>query len=283
MTTKVRVNKEEKLLNGHATPPKAVIQAVATNGALDETGFSDDGLHVSEELYWEKYYNDPDFSYEWNNGVLEVKPMSNPLQYALYDWFVALLRAFLEVHPIAKRMALEMGFRLAKGDHKSVRKPDLFIVRNDNPVALQNADESYKGICDLCIESLSTSKKKEIERDTKSKKQEYALVGVREYFILDARAVHTAFYRLTARGIYAEIKPDAEGVIHSEVLPGFRFRLADLYRRPSLVELTSDEVYRDFVLPEYQALQARAQQERARAEKLAAKLRALGIEEESAP
>lgn len=283
MTTRPPVNKGAKLLNGHAMPSTVAAHSATANGEVDEEDFSEDGLLVSEELYWEKYYNDPDFSYEWNNGILEVKPMSNPLQYALYDWFVALLRAFLEVQPIAKRMALEMGFRLAKGDHKSVRKPELLIVRNDNAVALQNADESYKGICDLCIESLSTSRKKEIERDTKIKKQEYALVGVREYFILDARAVYTAFYRLTARGVYAEIKPDDEGVIHSEVLPGFRFRLADLYRRPTLIELATDEVYRAFVMPEYQAAQARAEQERARAEKLAAKLRALGIEEELAP
>ena len=38
---------------------------------------SEAGKHVSEEEYWEKYYEyvgESDFKYEWNNGVLEEKP-----------------------------------------------------------------------------------------------------------------------------------------------------------------------------------------------------------------
>ncbi|MCP4350602.1 MAG: hypothetical protein GY795_34475, partial [Desulfobacterales bacterium] len=31
---------------------------------------SEDGLAVSEEEYWEKYYEHPYFNYEWNDGVL---------------------------------------------------------------------------------------------------------------------------------------------------------------------------------------------------------------------
>ncbi len=37
-----------------------------------EGSYSEDGLQVSEEVYWEKYYNHPDFNYEWNNGVLAL-------------------------------------------------------------------------------------------------------------------------------------------------------------------------------------------------------------------
>jgi Uma2 family endonuclease len=290
MTAKMQGNKATKArANGHAAPTNRSSVLNTTNSGLAEA-VSEDGLPVSEALYWEKYYDHPDFTYEWNNGLLEVKPMSNPLQYTLYDWFVALLRAFLEIHPMAKRMALEAAFRLDMTSHISIRRPDLFLVRHDNPIAFHDGDERYKGICDLCIESLSTSNRKAIERDTKVKKQEYAAVGVREYFILDARAVYTAFYRLGAHNRYVEIKPDAQGVIQSEVLPGFQFRMVDLYRCPSLIELAVDPVYRDFVLPEYQVAQQRVEQERtraeqeyARAERLAARLRALGVEEDDRP
>jgi hypothetical protein len=51
----------------------------------------------------------------------------------------------------------------------------------------------------------------------------------------------------------------------------------DLYRQPSLLVLSADEVYRHFVLPEVGVLRDQADQERARAERLAAKLCALGI------
>jgi hypothetical protein len=55
-------------------------------------------------------------------------------------------------------------------------------------------------------------------------------------------------------------------------LPGFQFRIADLYRQPSLIEMAEDPLYSDFILPEYLA-------EKRRAERLAAKLRELGIPE----
>ena len=80
------------------------------------------------------------------------------------------------------------------------------------------------------------------------------------------------------------VKFKEEVVIHSEALPGFQFRIADLTRKPRLADLVDDEVYRDFVLPEYQAerqraaqADRRAEEERQRAERLAARLRALGL------
>lgn len=285
------IDKLDNGANGHAHLSEQEWAELAAAG-LVEGVISEDGKAVSEEEYWRDYYEHPDFSYEWNNGILEEKPMADPFQYTLYDWFLALVRAYLEVYPIAKKMALEMGFRLEATDHVSVRKPDLFIVRNDNPRALGDFDRTYHGICDLCIESISDSTTKEIERDTKTKKQEYAAVGVREYFILDAAGEHTAFYRLAASGEYVDIEATPEGIIRSEVLPGFQFRLADLERKPPLIELAQDEVYSTFVLPQYQEAhtraeqehtraeqeRARAEQERARAERYAARLRELGID-----
>ncbi len=51
------------------------------DSAYIETGeediVSEDGRFVSEEEYWEKYYDDPDFIYEWKNGRPEVRPMSD--------------------------------------------------------------------------------------------------------------------------------------------------------------------------------------------------------------
>ena len=74
-------------------------------------------------------------------------------------------------------------------------------------------------------------------------------------------------------GNYVSIAPVDGDVIRSTVLPGFQLRISDLYRQPTLVELAEDEIYRAFVLPEYQA-------QKARADRLAAKLRELGIAED---
>ncbi len=249
------------------------------------------GLHVSEAVYWARYYETADGSYEWNNGVLEEKPLPDYRRIAMYGWFLTLLRSYLEVNPIAKLLHLEMGFRLAMADKTTIRKPDLFVVRNDNPVPLRETDRSYHGICDLCVESLSDSSREESERDTVVKKREYAVVGVQEYYILDPDG-QMAFYRRNDAGAYETLPADAEGVIRSSVLPGFQFRVADLYLMPPQETMAEDPVYRHFVLLKLQAEMQRAEvaeeraevaeermlAERNRAERYAALLRNLGID-----
>jgi len=65
---------------------------------------------ISETEYWEKYYNTPDKTYEWNNGYLEEKAVSDVLTISIYKWFFRLLEQYLETNPIAQSVVLEMGF-----------------------------------------------------------------------------------------------------------------------------------------------------------------------------
>jgi len=243
------------------------------NGHRVDAATTEAGRQVSEAVYWKKYYEKADCSYEWNNGYLELKSMPNSQQVLMYGWFLELLRIYLRRQPIAQLMFLEVGFRLVLHNKVTIRKPDLFIVRNDNPIKLTEIDRSYKGICDLAVEALSDSNNDEIERDTVSKKAEYESVGVKEYYVLDASGKHRVFYLRNERGFYDVVKPDEAGVIRSTVLPGFQFRVDDLYRQPSPIEMAEDPVYQAFVLPEYQV-------EKRRAERLAARLRALGLDDQ---
>ncbi len=206
-------------------------------------------LRVSEAEYWEKYYEDSDHHYEWNNGYLEEKGVSDYATILMYDWFVKLLDQYLIAQPIAQKTILEMGFRLILPNQNKVtiRKPDLGVVRYDNPVSIGQFDNSYHGICDLCVEALSHSTTAEIRRDTQTKKQEYATAGVKEYYILYAKGEPMAFYRLNARGLYVPIKPVAGDLIKSKVLPGFQFRRADLSRQPSLEEMSDGPLYQSLI------------------------------------
>jgi len=81
----------------------------------------------------------------------------------------------------------------------------------------------------------------------------YAVAGVKEYYILDPEDRYMHFYRLTAGRHYADIQPDAAGIIRSSVLPGFRFRRADLLKQPPLAELALDEIYANYLFPGYLA------------------------------
>lgn len=217
-------------------------------------------LWVSEESYWEHYYDHPEANYEWNNGYLEEKPVSSNATYLMYKWLLMLLHCYLEARPIAKMAGLEMGFRLQLPNRKvKIRKPDLGVVLNSNPVPLLPDDPRYDGIFDLCVEALSTTTRQAIERDTIHKKQDYAQIGVKEYYILSAGQKRPLFYQLNQWGVYEPIAPVAGDVIQSQVLPGFQFRIADLYHQPEQKFLVEDELYRDFVLPSYYAQVQRAE------------------------
>jgi len=253
---------------------------------------SEDGKMVSEEEYWKKYYQCHEFfSYEWNNGILEVRPMADYQSSSMYQWFLKILDSYFSTYPVGKIINLEIGFRIAFSNSTSVRIPDMAVVLNKNSVVIQPEDARYYGIFDLCIEQISYSALKEIKRDTVSKKAEYEGIGVKEYYILDARGKETAFYRLNRQGKYVSIKPGKGGIIESSVLKGFRFRISDLYSQPLLKNLSEDTVYQKYVIPFYQEEKQRAEQEKQRADKfeqqlllerkhaelLAAKLKSLGI------
>lgn len=245
------------------------------NGTAQPARFDapDDGRYVSEEEYWAIWYEHPDASYEWNNGYLEAKPLSNQLQFRLYKWFLILLEHYLQASHSGQMMGLETGFvmtvpnlRLPGQMKRTVRKPDIAVIRHNNAVQWGATERSYRGLCDLCIEALSDSTKYEVERDTKVKKAEYEFAGVQEYYILDPASTHMRFYQRTSAGSYVDLVPDAEGVIHSVTLPGFQFRVQDLYTLPTLETLAQDEVYEGYVLLHYQAVLAQVEVERQRAE-----------------
>jgi hypothetical protein len=93
---------------------------------------------VTEAEYWEKYYDNPDdVIYEWNNGLLEEKPVSDYENVLMYLWFLELLRHYLKTHPIASITALELGFRLNLPYQSDIRRPDLGVILNNNPVPLR--------------------------------------------------------------------------------------------------------------------------------------------------
>lgn len=191
--------------------------------------------------------------------------MPDYAQFRLYLWFLGILKDFLYVEDSGRMIGLKLGFRMALTNKVTIRKPDLAVVLNSNPIPLRDKDCSYKGIFDICIESISDSSKGDVECDTVVKWQEYAAAGVQEYYILDERGIETEFYRLNTQGVYVPIQP-VKGVIHSQIMLGFQFRLADLYRLPEPPQLIEDPVYQSFVSPFLRAERLSTESERLRAE-----------------
>ena len=271
--------------------PIALLEVETMNAVLSPSALpvdpdqSYDGMSVTEADYWQHYYLGHEVTYEWNDGVLEEKGGSDYQTFLVFDWLIRLLTEFLQTHPVADRVALEMGFRLALPHKVVIRRPDYGVVRHDNPVRLAGPVQSYRGIFDLCIEGVSTSSRAMEERDTVVKKAEYAAGGVREYYLLHHEPRLRGFYRLNAQGVYEPLPVGPEGIIRSVVLPGFQWRLRDLDRQPRFETLIDDAVYAGFVLPQLQQERQRAEQaersveqERARVALLAQRLRALGLD-----
>ncbi len=235
----------------------------------------DDGRYVTLEEYWDKWYENPypdiDVSYEWNNGRLEAKPLPNKPQLDLYNWFLQLLLRYLSTFPIAELINLETGFVLTMEDpaepsevREAVRKPDIGVILNSNPVPWGGIDQRhFDGVCDMVVEAVSDSTRAELLRDTEEKRRDYALAGVKEYYILDPGREHMRFYRLIPGGLYQEIQPNAEGVVASKLLPGLQFRMQDLRRQRDLVELALDDVYSGYVIPDHKIAVNKAEAEAA--------------------
>ncbi|KPA10120.1 protein containing DUF820, partial [Candidatus Magnetomorum sp. HK-1] len=225
-----------------------------------------DGLRVSEEEYWQKYYELPDVALEWNNGILEEKPVADRESYELYSWFYRLIMYYFEAFKEGILIGLEIGFRLNFDNETKIRKPDLAFIHKNNPAQMGPFETSYKGCFDICFEFLSDSNQSAIERDTVVKKHEYEKFGVKEYYILDRLGDETAFYYLNSKGIYKKLKPNKDGVIKSRILKNFQFREEDLYDRPDFKSLTNNRIYRKYVMVDYQKERKKAETERKKAE-----------------
>ncbi len=111
----------------------------------DDVG-SLDGVAISLDRYWSEIYQQTARVYEWNNGILEEKPMADVLKFEMYVWFLMLLKDYLSVNPIAKMIGQELGFTLNLTSGTKVRAPDLGIVRHNNPIPLADRDRTYDGI-----------------------------------------------------------------------------------------------------------------------------------------
>ncbi|RLT36356.1 MAG: Uma2 family endonuclease [Chloroflexi bacterium] len=250
-------------------------EATGTNGSYTNR-FNGTSETISEALYWEKYYPISDGGYEWNNGQLEELPVTDYAKYMMYLWFVDVLRDFLHAQPLARIVGLELGFRLALATKTTIRKPDLGVVLNTNPIPLGDHHRSYRGIFDICVESLSDSSQTEIDRDTIIKREEYAAAGVQEFYLLDEGGIETQFYGLNQRGVYEPL-PQVDGVVRSRVLPGFQFRVADLYDKPGTAQMMADPVYSGFIAPLVRAERQRAEAAETRAARYASLLRTAGL------
>ena len=216
---------------------------------------------VSLATYWQSYYHDVGDTYEYNDGLLEEKPMARQVHADMFIWFSSLIHRYLEAHPIGRVSSLAIGFE-TECPHKQVHRPDLAIVLHTNPIPFDPLDMKYEGIFDLCVEIMHGSCSQDIDRTVSTKFKAYEMAGVKEYWLLSDNAQKMGFYRLNnTQGHYQAVPLTAEGVWISRVLPAFQLRRSDLIDLPSHDGLVNDPVYAGYISPNYQRMKERAQQQ----------------------
>jgi Uma2 family endonuclease len=141
----------------------------------------------------------------------------------LYGWLFRLMSDFVDERDLGEVHGSRIAFRL--GERQSP-EPDIAFLRKDQ---LHRVQETHiEGPPDLAVEIVSPDS---IERDYKTKLEQYRKAGVAEYWIVDELQKKLTVYALTPRGRYRQLRP-RKGVLHSKALPGFWLKPQWLWQKP---------------------------------------------------
>jgi len=152
---------------------------------------------------------------EWVDGeAIEFMPPTIRHQ-RVVGFLFTLLRLFVSLRRLGEVLNSPIEVRLSP---RSSREPDILFVAQErlDRVGRLRID----GAPDLVVEVVSDDSAR---RDRVTKRDEYAQVGVREYWIVDCRPgkEREEFLVLDEAGRYKEAPLDAAGRFHSVAVPGF--------------------------------------------------------------
>ncbi len=159
-------------------------------------------------------------TYELIDGEIVVSPAPSPRHQQVSAILSGRLERWVTETNLGLWFAAPADVMLYEG---VVVQPDVFYVAHDNPG--QWVDTVFHGAPDLVIEILSPSS---IGKDTVLKGSRYERSGVREYWIVGETPGSCMGYR-SVDGNWQEQPVDADDMIESAVMPGFRINLKTLF------------------------------------------------------
>ena len=169
-------------------------------------------MSADEYLAWA----DEDTRAEWVDGEVIVFMPATIRHLLLVGYLFNLLTNFANVRRDATIFSERLDVVTRGG--RAWRQPDLVVLLNDHLARLTAT--RLTGPADVIIEVVS---KESAVRDLEEKLEEYAALGVPEYWIVESReGKHgVTFLHLRPAGHYEPIDPDDQGRLHSSVLGGF--------------------------------------------------------------
>lgn len=166
---------------------------------------------------------DEDTHAEWVDGEIVMTSPASLTHQDIGALLETALRVFVETHGLGR--VLRAPFQMKLTD--SGREPDLLFVASEH---LDRLKATYlDGPADLAVEIVSPESG---ARDRGEKFYEYEAGGVREFWLIDPVRRQAEFYRLGEGGLYRHTAPDADGIYHSQVVPGFWLKVDWLWEQP---------------------------------------------------
>jgi Uma2 family endonuclease len=162
------------------------------------------------------------------DGVIYVASPENTDAAELFRWLFSLMGIYVRKMKLGRVFGSRVACRL---DDENAPEPDILFVSAKHRERITRG--GVKGPPDLAIEIVSPES---LERDYVKKRRQYQRFAIPEYWIIDEHERKVTLLRLDRNGKYREIAP-RKGVLHSQVLQGFRLDPNWLWQDPRPDEL----------------------------------------------
>lgn len=178
------------------------------------------GLRLSADSYLA--LADDGYRYELIDGVVIMSPSPTPLHQAVMLEIAYQIKAFLRSSPIGRVLVETDVVLMRRADETDlVYRPELVFYRQTG--GRHQIPKRLEGPPDLVVEVLSPATR---NLDLKTKREDYEVAGVTEYWVVDPNAKSLLFLRML-NGKYEEVGPDGDSFA-SEAIPGFRLNITDV-------------------------------------------------------
>ncbi len=162
---------------------------------------------------------------EWVAGEVIMYSPSSLKHQRIMQLLFSLLSFYVEAHNLGE--VITPPFQMRLETRPSGREPDLIFVADEH---LERLKDTYlDGAADLVVEIVSPESE---ARDRGEKFYEYEMAAVGEYWLIDPERRRAEFYHLGEDGLFRFVSPEAEGVYHAQVVPGFWLRVEWLWQEP---------------------------------------------------
>jgi Uma2 family endonuclease len=174
-------------------------------------------------MSFEEFLSSPFERAEWVDGeVFELSP-ENSDHSSVSGFLYHLLAAVVEERDLGTVLT---GMLMKAGPHLAGRVPDILYVSRDHESRIGR--NHIDGPADIVVEIVSPES---TTRDRETKRREYELGGVREYWLIDLLAGEATFWALED-GQFLPVVLDPRGRLHSRALTGLWLRPEWLFAAP---------------------------------------------------